>query len=236
MGVFLDGTLPGQWRRTTPGGASAGYLSLSTLSPWTMDLPTLISQFRPDAPPSLTSAAYTRDFNEVKKMGSFSSAFRTADQTIASLFWNSTSASYLWNGVALRLLEARYRDEEDDADHDWDGDDDGDRWHHGRRGRRGSLLQNARFFGRLNVAISDAMVGCWDAKYTYAYWRPLTAIHLAADDGNPLTDPTRPGRPSSRRHRIRSIRPATRASAERRPRCWQTSSVRATDSLWSRTR
>jgi hypothetical protein len=91
--------------------------------------------------------------------------------------------------VALRLLEARYRDEEDDDDHDWDGDDDGDRWHHGRRGWHGSLLQNARFFGRLNVAISDAMVGCWDAKYTYAYWRPVTAIHLAADDGNPLTEP-----------------------------------------------
>jgi hypothetical protein len=74
--------------------------------------------------------------------------------------------------VALRLLEARYRDEEDDDDHDWDGDDDDDRWHHGRRGRHGSLLQNARFFGRLNVAISDAMVGCWDAKYAYFNPRP----------------------------------------------------------------
>ena len=195
MGNFPDGNLPGQWRRTlnlpAPGTStpSAGYLSLSTLTPWTMDLPTLISQFRPDAPPSLTSDRYTRDFNEVKKMGSYSSAFRTADQTVASLFWNSTSASYLWNGVALRLLEARYRDEDDDDDHDWDGDDDSHRWHHGRHGRHGSLLQNARFFGRLNVAISDAMVGCWDAKYAYAYWRPVTAIHLAADDGNPFTEP-----------------------------------------------
>jgi len=193
MGSFLDGTLPGQWRRTlnlpAPGTSvpSAGYLSLSTLTPWTMDLPTLIAQFRPAAPPSLTSDRYTRDFNEVKKMGSFSSPYRSADQTIASLFWNSTSASYLWNGVALRLLEERYRNEDDDDDHD--GDDDSDKWHHARRNRHGLLLQHARIFGRLNIAISDAMVGCWDAKYTYAYWRPVTAIHLAAEDGNPLTEP-----------------------------------------------
>ena len=168
---------------------SAGYLQLSTITPWTIDLTSLILQFRPDAPPSLTSAAYTRDFNEVKKLGSFSSRIRTADRTIASLFWNSTSASYLWNGVALRLLEARERDEDDDDGHDWDGDDDGNRWHRARRGSHGSLLQNARLFGRLNIAMSDAMIGCWDAKYFYAYWRPVTAIHLAADDGNPLTDP-----------------------------------------------
>ena len=185
QGSFPDSMVPGVWRRTlnlpAPGTAtaSAGYLSLSTMNPWSMDLGTLIAQFRPVAPPALTSFAYTKDFNEVKRMGSFASAHRSADQTTASLFWNSASASYLWNRVALALLEAR----------GGDGDDDEHDWHWSGRGRRNRLLENARLFGRLNVSISDAMVGCWDAKYQYAYWRPVTAIHNALDDGNPATAP-----------------------------------------------
>jgi hypothetical protein len=39
--------------------------------------------------------------------------------------------------------------------------------------------------------MSDSMIGCWDAKYTYVFWRPITAIQLADTDGNPdtLADP-----------------------------------------------
>ena len=184
QGAFPDSMVPGVWRRTlnlpAPGTAtvSVGYLQLSTMNPWSMDLGSLIAQFRPVAPPALTSAAYTRDYNEVKRMGSFASAHRSADQTIASLFWNGATASYLWNRVALALVEARSGNDDDRHDDHWSG-----------RGRRSTLLENARLFGRLNVSMSDAGIGCYDAKYHYAYWRPVTAIHNALDDGNPATAP-----------------------------------------------
>ena len=70
-------------------------------------------------PPALTSARYTMDFNETKSMGSMTSATRTADQTIYACVWASSTASYLWNHVALSLME-RGRDSSDDD------------WRHGR--------------------------------------------------------------------------------------------------------
>lgn len=182
QGSFPDSFIPGKWRRTLnlpgPGTAlaSAGYLQFSAMTPWSTSLGDLIDDFRPDAPPALTSATYTRDFNEVKMMGSFASPHRTADQTIYAMFWNYATVSYLWNNVALSLVESRNRDDDDDKD--------GRGWGHGRRN---GLLENARLFGELNIAISDAIIGCWDSKYEYAYWRPVTAIHLAGDDGNPAT-------------------------------------------------
>jgi PAP2 superfamily len=175
-GPFADGALPGQWRRTpnlpvssalsAPG---AGYLQLSHQTPWAIQSP---SAFRPGAPPALTSAEYTRDFNEVKKMGSFASEYRSPEQTVNALFWNSATVSYLWNQVALSLLKPRHDD-------------------HDRQARRGEsdrqLLENARILGVLEVAMADAIIGCWDAKYFYAYWRPITAIRDTMDDGDPAT-------------------------------------------------
>jgi hypothetical protein len=176
---FPDGSGVGQWRRTpnlpVSGAlsvAGAGYLSLSTQIPWAILGP---SAFRPDPPPSLTSDQYTKDFNEVKQMGSQSSAFRSQKQTDNALFWNSATVSYLWNHVAVALIIRGDRDE--DKRHDFK-----------RRGRHG-LLESARILGLMDVAMADAIIGCWDAKYVYAYWRPITAIRDLADDGNPNTTP-----------------------------------------------
>ena len=43
-----------------------------------------------------------------------------------------------------------------------------------------------------HVASADAAIGCFDAKYTYLFWRPVHAIQRADTDENPLTtfDPT----------------------------------------------
>ena len=117
------------------------------------------SQFLPAAPPALTSTQYATDFNEVKLMGNVSSPSRTADQTLYSLFWNAGTASYLWNTVALSLADERHN----------------------------TLSENARLFGLLNTSMADAIIGCWNAKKLYNYWRPLTAIPLAATDGNTAT-------------------------------------------------
>jgi hypothetical protein len=118
-------------------------------------------QFRPvNGPNPLGSIQYAKDFNEVKTMGSATSSARSADQTLAAVFWgNSSSPSYFWNHVAISLLGRR--------DH--------------------SLVANARFFALLEVSMADAAIACWDSKYYFSSWRPITAIALADQDGNPLT-------------------------------------------------
>ncbi len=118
-------------------------------------------QFRPAGPPALASARYTRDFLEVKVTGSLTSTVRTSDETAYAQFWNSATPIYEWNSAALYLGAERHM----------------------------SLLKNARLFAELNVAIADATIAMWDAKYHYVTWRPITAIALADSDGNPLTAP-----------------------------------------------
>jgi PAP2 superfamily protein len=122
------------------------------------------SQFRPGGPPSLTSAQYAADFNETKSMGSASSATRTADETLYVKFWNSASPADFFDPVATSLAAERHL----------------------------TLSEEARLLALLNVSLADAIIGCWDAKYTYSSWRPVTAIQLAGTDGNPDTtaDPT----------------------------------------------
>jgi len=53
--------------------------------------------------------------------------------------------------------------------------------------RHTSLSENARLLALVNVAMADAGIGCWEAKYHYVFWRPVTAIPLAATDANPAT-------------------------------------------------
>jgi len=84
---------------------------------------------------------------------------RTADETDACLFWASTSGTYVWNRAAIDL-----------------GED-----------RGANLSENAHLLATLNLAIADAVIACWDAKYEYEFWRPVTAIRLADTDGNPAT-------------------------------------------------
>jgi hypothetical protein len=187
--TFAGSTAIGQWRPTPndpyPGTSTngVGFPQFSSMKPWAIDSP---SQFRPAGPPLLTSAQYAKDFNETKTMGSLTSATRTADQTIYSLFWNSGTATYLWNNTALTLIDsADGRKDDDDRDHH--GDDDRDHHGDGDRDHHNQLLENARLLASLDVAMADAAIGCWDAKYAYNFWRPITAIRETADDGNGAT-------------------------------------------------
>jgi membrane-associated phospholipid phosphatase len=50
-------------------------------------------------------------------------------------------------------------------------------------------MQNAHLFALLNVTMADAGIACWDSKYRYVFWRPITAIRLGDTDGNASTDP-----------------------------------------------
>lgn len=175
---WLGNTAPGQWRQTpnapAPGISppGAGYPQFFNMTPWAM---VSAAQFLASIPPALTSARYARDFDEVRRMGSFSSTARTPDQTIFSLFWNSATVSYLWNHVALSLIDDRSRDGDE---HGKDREEDWNRGHHNSN----RLLEHARVLGELNVAMADAAIGCWTTKYTYNFWRPITAIRETTTD------------------------------------------------------
>jgi hypothetical protein len=166
---FLGGTAVGQWRPTPPAFAAGAGPQFAYMTPWAILSP---SQFRPAGPPALTSARYAEDFNETKMMGSATSATRTTDQTVASWFWASGTASFIWNALAVSLLDHSKSDDE---------------FEHESHGRHRSSLDSARLLAVLNVAMADAAIGCWEAKYFYTFWRPVTAIPLAATDGNPAT-------------------------------------------------
>jgi len=114
------------------------------------------SQFRPGGPPSLTSTQYAADFNETKSMGSATSATRTADETLYVKFWNSASPADFFDPVAIALAAERHL----------------------------TFSEESRVLALLNISLADAIIGCWDAKYTYSSWRPVTAIQLAGTDGN----------------------------------------------------
>jgi hypothetical protein len=116
------------------------------------------SSFRPAGPPALTSAEYTADFNEEKAVGELTSFVRTADQTQAAIFWGSTALTF-WNRAAASAAVQRNT----------------------------NLSENARLFALLTAAQADSAISCWDAKYFYEFWRPITAIRLASTDGNPDT-------------------------------------------------
>lgn len=119
----------------------------------------LPNQFRPAGPPALLSEQYLNDFNETKLLGSATSLHRSVDQTDAARFWESQGPTLFWDRAAIDLAANRGFE----------------------------LSDNARFLAALNLAIADALIACWDAKYHYEFWRPVTAIPLADDDGNPAT-------------------------------------------------
>jgi hypothetical protein len=154
---FLGSTAIGQWR-PTPAGLAPGLLPFwGSVTPFAMDSG---DQFRPDAPPAVSSVEYTADYNEVKDLGAVNSATRTADQTQIALFWANGAGTATppghWNVIAHIVAEAQGN----------------------------TLPENARLFAMLNVAQADAAISCWETKYAYNYWRPVTAIREGDTDGN----------------------------------------------------
>ncbi|HEY7195255.1 MAG TPA: vanadium-dependent haloperoxidase [Gemmatimonadales bacterium] len=154
---YTPGDQPGDWIPAPPALLPALDPGWGSVAPFFLRCG---SQFRPGPPPELTSDRYARDFDEIKEIGSATSATRTQDQTNLARFWVAT-APQNWNPVARQVAIAR----------------------------RFTLSQNARAFALLNLAGADAFIAAWDAKYTYNQWRPLTAIRAADLDDNPDTIP-----------------------------------------------
>src|SRR5437773_692962 len=151
------GSGPGVWVPTPP--AFLPYL----LPQWGFIMPFAMSsrsQFRPPGPPLLDSQRYAADYNEVKELGAAVGSTRTEEQTQIALFWADGAGTETppghWNSIAQTIAATRGN----------------------------TLEENARLFGLLNIAMADAAVCAWDAKYTFHFWRPVTAIAFAEPELN----------------------------------------------------
>jgi hypothetical protein len=155
--LFTQPPAPGVWRPTPPAFAPMITPWMGFVTPLLVHSPT---QFAPPASPKLTSARYTRDFNEVKAFGSATSTARTPAQTDTAVFF-SGNPLIMFNTALRDQVTVRHLD----------------------------IVDAARMFAAIDMSIADAIITVWHAKYVDGTWRPITAITLADTDGNPATDP-----------------------------------------------
>lgn len=153
-------TAPGNWQPTPPASAPAGFTHYPAVIPFAV---TSNNQFAPNPPPPLTSAQYADDFNEVKEIGSATSATRTADQTQVARLWANvntpTTVFFVWNNVARTVALERGT----------------------------TTVENARLFALMNIAFHDSLLTTFTSKFQHGLWRPVTAIRRADEDDNPNT-------------------------------------------------
>jgi hypothetical protein len=159
---YTPGNLPGQWRpdplhpSQTAVGALWGHITTFVL--------TSADQFHVPAPPAITSEAYADAYEEVKSLGSVNSTTRTADQTQIGIFWGYDGSPglatppRLYNQIAETIALQQHN----------------------------TVVQNARFFALINLAMADAGIACWDGKYDFNFWRPVQAIR----ENDPGTGPS----------------------------------------------
>jgi hypothetical protein len=120
-------------------------------------------QFEFPGPPAVASTAFAKDFNEVKRLGSNASAERSNEQTAIAIHWAGSEVPPL-NSVARVASAAKAL----------------------------SLVDNARLFALLNMAMADTLIAGFEAKYHFNFWRPITAIRNAGSANNAAiaADPT----------------------------------------------
>jgi hypothetical protein len=118
------------------------------------------SQFRPGPPLDLSSPEWSRDFEESKNIGGKKSTIRTSEQTEIAKCWTLTGPAS-WDPIVRQLAASSGR----------------------------SILQNAHLFALVEIATADAYISVFDGKYTYNFWRPITAIRNATIDDNDATTP-----------------------------------------------
>jgi hypothetical protein len=153
---YVFGGAPGDYQSTPPNfPKQPQFTHWSQVTPFALES---ANQFRPGAPPALSSNTYTDDFNEVKALGIANGTTATPDQMLTGHFWNGAIQNY-WNEIAQTAAT-----------------------HHNL-----TTAQSARLFALLNLTLADSVIAFYDAKYTYNFWRPVTAIRAAGTDNNPDT-------------------------------------------------
>ncbi len=157
--TFVPGSQPGDYQLTPPNSAPAAFTGWGNVTPWALDSG---DQFRPPAPPPLSSPQWAAAINQVEALGQDTSTTRTADQTTIAQFW----APPIWNT--------------------WNEIADGQIVEH-----RTNLEDASHILSVLNISLADSAIGFYDAKYHYQLWRPVTAIR-AGTPGNPAVVPANP--------------------------------------------
>jgi PAP2 superfamily len=156
---YVFGSGPGVYQ-ATPGAPPS---PITPLFPWIAQMKPFTlhspSQFRADGRPNLTSAQWAEDFNEVKALGALKSSLRTDEQTAIGWFYVENPGIQV-NRNIRGIAAANVL----------------------------SIADSARFFAQTWVSIADSLIACWDSKYYYNFWRPVTAIRNADSDGNPATE------------------------------------------------
>lgn len=118
------------------------------------------AQFRPQPPPALSSDVYEDAFNETKSLGVANSTSASVDQALTGRFWNGAIQNY-WNEIAqTAVIDSGL-----------------------------TTAQSARLFALLNLTFADSVIAFYDAKYTYNFWRPVTAVRNASSAENTKTVP-----------------------------------------------
>src|SRR5882724_10476141 len=153
---YFFGSAPGDYQSTPPNfPKQPQFTHWSTVRPFVLKS---ANQFRPSAPPSLTSDDYGDALNEVQALGMANGTAATSDQALTGRFWNGAIQNY-WNEITQTLATE-----------------------HGL-----TTAKAARLFALLNLTLADGVIAFYDAKYTYNFWRPVTAIRGADADNNPDT-------------------------------------------------
>ena len=142
-GVYIPTAMPVGWQ-------------VASMTPFVLASP---SQFRAKPPPSLRSAEWARDYNEIKDLGARNSMRRTAQQTEDARFWLLVGPR-AYHPMSRQIVIAKNMD----------------------------LLDSARFMALFSMAMVDCGIAFFDAKYKYEFWRPITAIRNGDIDGNPATE------------------------------------------------
>ncbi len=158
---YVPGTAPGQWRPTPPDYSVAWGPEWGQVMPFAVPS---ANAFLPPPPPALDSAAYAKSVKMTESLGALRSTTRTADETQIGVFWAYDTSGMgpppiMFNQVLQTIALQQHN----------------------------TLDQDARLFALADVAMADAGIVAWDAKYTYDRWRPITAIRDANHDGNPAT-------------------------------------------------
>lgn len=152
---------PGRWQPTSPDFAPPTLPQWPQVTPFVMDSD---STFRPAPPPALNSPEYAAAVDEVMSLGSSTNSTRTVDQGAIAKFWADGGGTVTppghWNSIAIDMVLTRPQ----------------------------SLVDKAHTMALLNLALADAGIAAWDAKYAYDLWRPIDAIREAETDGNVGTD------------------------------------------------
>ena len=163
LGIVGTPAAVGFWRPTPLANGSAGASGAGPqYASMTPWVLTRPSQFRLPPPLAINSPDYATDLNEIRTMGVLSGSGRSQDQSDLALFW-AGNTPLDWNRIAAQLSTERAL----------------------------SLSENAHLFALLNVTMADAAIACWDGKYRYVSWRPITAIRtgLTPTDADPTWQP-----------------------------------------------